>query len=265
MLDEAGYTMGDDGLRTMPDGSPIGTLRLFARSDSMGDISLNTMDFFKEWLADLGIESEVTAMQSNKLTDVILEGDFDAFQWGWYVEPDPTSMLSYMTCAQRRQLVGLLVLQRGVRRALRRAAGRARPGQAGRDGQADAADALRGLAVPRDGVQHRRRGVPQRPVRVPGAAAEPGRRLAVPVRHRTTTRTCRLADEAGDCGGDASATKATSAAADDSLSTGMLVAIGVGVLVRAADGWRDGDAATRRPRRIASDDRSGRRSGGCSG
>lgn len=100
LLDEAGYTMGDDGLRTMPDGSPIGTLRLFARSDSAGDISLNTMDFFKEWLGDLGIDAEVTAMQSNKLTDVILEGNFDAFQWGWYVEPDPTSMLSYMTCGQ---------------------------------------------------------------------------------------------------------------------------------------------------------------------
>ena len=100
LLDEAGYDLGGDGLRTMPDGSPIGTLRLFARSDSAGDISLNTMDYFKEWLADLGIDAEVTAMQSNKLTDVILEGNFDAFQWGWYVEPDPTSMLSYMTCDQ---------------------------------------------------------------------------------------------------------------------------------------------------------------------
>ena len=39
-------------------------------------------------------------MESSKLTDIILEGDFDAFQWGWYVEPDPTSMLSYMTCDQ---------------------------------------------------------------------------------------------------------------------------------------------------------------------
>ena len=31
---------------------------------------------------------------------MILEGDFDAFEWGWYVEPDPSSMLSYMTCDQ---------------------------------------------------------------------------------------------------------------------------------------------------------------------
>ncbi|WP_168929537.1 ABC transporter substrate-binding protein [Nocardioides sp. GY 10113] len=99
LLDEAGYTEGDDGLRTMPDGSPIGTLRLFARSES--PTSLDTMNFFKEWLGDIGIDAEVTSMESSKLTNVILDGDFDAFQWGWYVEPDPTSMLSYMTCDQR--------------------------------------------------------------------------------------------------------------------------------------------------------------------
>ena len=43
----------------------------------------------------------MTALESNKLTDVILDGDFDIFQWGWYVEPDPDSMLSYFTCDQR--------------------------------------------------------------------------------------------------------------------------------------------------------------------
>jgi peptide/nickel transport system substrate-binding protein len=101
LLDEAGYTMGDDGLRTMPDGSPIGSLRLLARTDSDGDASAKTMKYFEEWLADIGIESDVTAMESSKLTNVILDGDFDAFQWGWYVEPDPDSMLSYMTCGQR--------------------------------------------------------------------------------------------------------------------------------------------------------------------
>ena len=34
LLDAAGYKLGSDGKRTMPDGSPIGTLRLFARSDA---------------------------------------------------------------------------------------------------------------------------------------------------------------------------------------------------------------------------------------
>ena len=99
LLDEAGYKMGSDGKRTLPDGKPIGTLRLAARSDS--PTSLHTMDFFKEWLGDLGIDSQVATYSSSQLTDEIYKGNFDAFQWGWYVEPDPDSMLSYMTCGQR--------------------------------------------------------------------------------------------------------------------------------------------------------------------
>src|SRR5262245_4538184 len=77
---------------------PIKPLRLAARTDS--DTSVSVMDYFKEWLADLGIDSEVETYQSNKLTSVILDGDYDTFEWGWYVEPDPDSMLSYLTCGQ---------------------------------------------------------------------------------------------------------------------------------------------------------------------
>ena len=98
LLDAAGYKKGADGLRTLPDGKPIGTLRLAARSDS--PTSLHTMDYFKQWLADLGIKSQVSTYSSSQLTDEILKGNFDAFQWGWYVEPDPDSMLSYLTTSQ---------------------------------------------------------------------------------------------------------------------------------------------------------------------
>src|SRR5215207_6523076 len=98
LLDEAGYTVGDDGFRTLPSGEPIGKLRLAARSDS--ETSLDVMEFFQEWLADIDIDSEVEAYESSKLTDVILEGTFDTFEWGWYVEPDPDSILSYLTCDQ---------------------------------------------------------------------------------------------------------------------------------------------------------------------
>jgi peptide/nickel transport system substrate-binding protein len=99
LLDAAGYVRAANGKRTMPDGSPIKPLRLFARSESQ--TSLSTMKFFKEYLDHLGIPSKVTAMESKKLTNTILTGDYDTFQWGWYVEPDPDSMLSYFTCAQR--------------------------------------------------------------------------------------------------------------------------------------------------------------------
>jgi peptide/nickel transport system substrate-binding protein len=99
LLDQAGYKKGGDGFRTMPDGKPIGTLRLFARPEEKR--SVTSMDFFREWLAELGIKSEVTVMESNKLTDTILEGEYDVFHWGWYMEPDPDSILDVFTCAQR--------------------------------------------------------------------------------------------------------------------------------------------------------------------
>ena len=99
LLDEAGYEVGSDGLRTMPDGSPIGTIRLFARTEE--ERSQTIMEFFEEWLAEIGIESEVSVMESNQLTDVVLEGNFDAFHWGWYVEPDPDSILSVFLCDAR--------------------------------------------------------------------------------------------------------------------------------------------------------------------
>ena len=101
LLDEAGYEVGADGLRTMPDGSPIGTLRLFARAGGARRPP-TIMEFFQEWLGEIGIESEVRVMESNQLTDVILEGNFDAFHWGWFVEPDPDSILSVLHSATQR-------------------------------------------------------------------------------------------------------------------------------------------------------------------
>ena len=169
------------GFRTLPSGEPIGTLRLYARSDSQ--TSVDVMELFSEWLADLDIDSEVQVLREQQAHRHHLdEGTFDAFEWGWYVEPDPSSMLSYMTLRRARQLVGLLVLQGGLRRPLRAAAGRAGRRGAPGPGQADAGDALRRRALPGDRLQHRGRGLAQRPVRLPAAAARPGRGLPDPVR-----------------------------------------------------------------------------------
>ena len=71
-----------------------------SRRAATRESSLDVMEFFQEWLADIDIDSEVETYESSKLTDVILEGNFDTFEWGWYVEPDPDSMLSYLTCGQ---------------------------------------------------------------------------------------------------------------------------------------------------------------------
>jgi len=98
LLDDAGYKVGSDGWRTEVNGDPL-KLQLYARTDS--ETSKGTMQFFKEWLNDVHVNSEVVGATSNKLTNIILDGTYDIFQWGWYVEPDPDSVLSYFTCAQR--------------------------------------------------------------------------------------------------------------------------------------------------------------------
>jgi peptide/nickel transport system substrate-binding protein len=101
-LDAAGYKKGSDGKRTLPDGKPIGALRLYARSSAPA--SLDTMNFLKEWLGDLGIDSKVSAIDESKLGDDIVDGDYDIFQWDWFVEPDPDGILADFTCAQRGAL-----------------------------------------------------------------------------------------------------------------------------------------------------------------
>jgi peptide/nickel transport system substrate-binding protein len=98
LLEDAGYKAGSDGMRTETDGSSL-KLQLYARTDS--ETSIGTMNFFKEWLKDVGVDSEIVSATSNKVTNIILDGTYDIFQWGWYVEPDPDSVLSYFTCAQR--------------------------------------------------------------------------------------------------------------------------------------------------------------------
>ena len=40
-------------------------------------------------------------MSEDALTEIIGEGKFDMFEWGWVVEPDPNYQLSTFTCANR--------------------------------------------------------------------------------------------------------------------------------------------------------------------
>ena len=98
LLDDAGYELGDDGKRTMPDGSPIGKLRIAARTD--GTYSVGVVNYVKEWFEQVGLEIQVDSFTENRLTEVILDGNYDMFEWGWYVEPDPDAILSYFTCDQ---------------------------------------------------------------------------------------------------------------------------------------------------------------------
>lgn len=99
LLDEAGYRRGADGIRTMPDGTKPLKLRFFARAESKA--SQTTMDFVKEWFAQVGVQVLPKTISEDQLTEAVTTGEFDLFEWGWVVEPDPDFQLSVFTCEQR--------------------------------------------------------------------------------------------------------------------------------------------------------------------
>lgn len=98
ILDEAGYPMGGDGVRVGPDGQPM-RYRLLVRSDS--DSSVKSGEYFKSYMAAIGIDAEVKAVTEDALYEIVGRGEFDMFEWGWVVEPDPDYQLSTFTCAKR--------------------------------------------------------------------------------------------------------------------------------------------------------------------
>jgi peptide/nickel transport system substrate-binding protein len=100
LLDEAGYRdTDDDGVREMPGGGRPLQFRYFVRSEDEGTVTAS--QFVTEWLAEIGIDTTVRALTDTKLTDVIYEGNYDMFHWGWFPDPDPDFILSVMTCEQR--------------------------------------------------------------------------------------------------------------------------------------------------------------------
>ena len=98
ILDDAGYPMGPDGVRVGPDGKPM-VYRLFVRSDS--DSSVKSGEYFKSYMAAIGIQADIKPVDENALFEIIGRGEFDMFEWGWVVEPDPDYQLSTFTCGKR--------------------------------------------------------------------------------------------------------------------------------------------------------------------
>jgi peptide/nickel transport system substrate-binding protein len=98
-LDAAGYKKGAGGIRTMPDGTRPLKFRVFGRSDS--PTSKQTVQFVTGWLKDVGIAATPKIVSADALTEIIGQGNFDMFEWGWVVEPDPNYQLSTFTCANR--------------------------------------------------------------------------------------------------------------------------------------------------------------------
>jgi peptide/nickel transport system substrate-binding protein len=100
LLDQAGYLdTDDDGVREMPGGGQPLEFRYFVRTSDQ--TTIDAAPFVQSWLEQIGIRTEVTAMSSGRLGDVINAGEYDLFDWGWIPDIDPNSILSYFTCDQR--------------------------------------------------------------------------------------------------------------------------------------------------------------------
>jgi peptide/nickel transport system substrate-binding protein len=104
ILDAAGYKKDSHGIRVDPKTGKEVTLRLAARSDSQ--TSQQSVQFVQSWIKAIGFKVTATVMSENALGQAIGNGDYDLFEWGWVVEPDPNYQLSTMTCAQRSAKTG---------------------------------------------------------------------------------------------------------------------------------------------------------------
>jgi len=104
LLDDAGYVDTDgDGVREMPPGSldpgrPL-EFRYYTRTSEQ--TSIDASKFVSEWLGEIGIKTDVEAITSGKLGDLINAGTYDLFSWGWIPDPDPDSALGWFTCDSR--------------------------------------------------------------------------------------------------------------------------------------------------------------------
>ena len=104
MLDDAGWTPGDGGIREK-DGQKL-SFNLYVRSESQENIQ--DARLVKEMAAEVGIEFKVQVVSVDKLTELTTQKvdgkpapDFDTFIWGWGGDPyDPSTLLQLITTSQ---------------------------------------------------------------------------------------------------------------------------------------------------------------------
>ncbi len=172
ILDDAGYEdTNGDGVREMPGGGRPLDLRYMVRTESQTDGPVS--EFVSGWLKEIGIKTTLVPINESKLTQVIGEGTYDLFTWGWTPYVDPDQMLSYFQCSQisadpddpdelleRRQLV-----RPRLRQALQAAERGARQDEARRPRAPDAQAHVRLERLQRALVRGRPAGLPDGSVR----------------------------------------------------------------------------------------------------
>ncbi len=189
LLDAAGYTKGPDGVRRLPGSTKQLRLRLFARQSSQN--SQQEVRLIQGWFAQVGVPTDVKVLAEDNLTELIGQGNFDLFEWGWVVEPDPDYQLSVMTCEKRSykdagqvyaNLSDSFYCNPAYDELYAQQATQTDPAQRARTVK-QMQQLLYDDAALRPAVLLRRPAGLLRPVHRVRAAATAGRRAAVPVRH----------------------------------------------------------------------------------
>jgi peptide/nickel transport system substrate-binding protein len=99
MLDDAGYVDTDgDGIREMPDGGEPLDFQIAASTDTTGAVDAGRL--IKGYLEDVGIGVNLKPIDDNNMNEIWGSGDFDAYIWYWYGDPDPDYQLSIFTSGQ---------------------------------------------------------------------------------------------------------------------------------------------------------------------
>jgi peptide/nickel transport system substrate-binding protein len=97
VLDEAGYVLGEDGVRAKDD------LRLEFRLQFPADSATypRVADMLADWFSQAGMKATPEAVDSDSLIAATTPaGDYDLVIWGWGPDPDPDFILSVMTTDQ---------------------------------------------------------------------------------------------------------------------------------------------------------------------
>ncbi|WP_199035170.1 ABC transporter substrate-binding protein [Glycomyces salinus] len=97
MLDEAGYELGEDGVRTMPDSDQRLSFRFYHHADNTDYATI--VEFVSEWWEEIGIEVDAEPIEQGSLNDLVYLGEYDIAFSGWGTGPNPSDMLGMHTCA----------------------------------------------------------------------------------------------------------------------------------------------------------------------
>ncbi|MGE5249646.1 MAG: ABC transporter substrate-binding protein [Bacteroidota bacterium] len=97
VLEQAGYTLGSDGVRAK------GKVRLEFRLQFPSDSAAapRVADMMAGWFSKAGMKANPESVDPDGLTAAITPaGDYDLVLWGWGSDPDPDFILSVMTTDQ---------------------------------------------------------------------------------------------------------------------------------------------------------------------